>query len=405
MRRSPLALAILASAMFAPPHAQASAPAVVPAPGVHRTHVDIGTILDLSGPLAAQGRAIENGLRLAFSEINAKGGVNGRKLVLLVKDSAFSAQKARLAAQALIHHGIFALLCPNGTPPVVASMPLVLDHGILDLFAFVPAHADYTRPRRLVFSLEVPVAAQAEIGLKALLNERGELKVGVLYSEDSLGQAVLAGVSREMGRRAMPLVAAIPYTEGNSDLRAPLAQLRQAGAELVVLGSVPQEAMLALHEAHRAGWHPVFFCPACYMPEAATIGGRAADGLYAFAATPIPYPNGDAPPIAAWAHRYARRFHAVATPEALQAYLDAKLFAVALAHTGINPTPLHFADVLEALPPWHDPVLGGPVAKFSATDHLGLHSGWLAEIENRRWRMIGPLHTLTSRQQPSKPAQ
>ncbi|MGC8535806.1 MAG: ABC transporter substrate-binding protein [Rhizomicrobium sp.] len=400
MRCSPLALAIIASAMFVQSHAQASALAVVPAPGVHRTHIDVGTILDLSGPLAAQGRAIENGLKLAFSEINARGGVNGRKIVLLVKDSAFSPQKARTAAQALIHHGIFALLCANGTPPVVASMPLILDHGILDLFAFVPAHADYTRPRRLVFSLEVPVAAQAEIGLKALLNERGDLKVGVLYSEDSLGQAVLTGVSRELARRGQPLVAALPYKEGSSDLRAPLIQLRRAGAELVVLGSVPQEAMLALHEAHRASWRPVFFCPACYMPEAATLGGRDADGLYAFAATPIPYPNGDAPQIAAWAHRYARRFHAVATPEALQAYLDANLFAVALQHTGMNPTPLHFADVLVSLPPWRDPVLGGPAAKFSASDHLGLHSGWLAEIENRRWRMIGSLHTLTPSQQP-----
>ena len=405
MRRSPLALALLASAMLAPPRALAAAPAVVPAPGVHRTHIDIGTILDLSGPLAAQGRAIENGLRLAFSRINARGGVNGRKLVLLVKDSAFSAQKAQVAAQALIHHGIFALLCANGTPPVVASMPLILAHGILDLFAFVPAHADYTRPRRLVFSLEVPVAAQAEIGLKALLNERGDLKVGVLYSEDSLGQAVLAGVSRELARRGQPLVAAAPYKEGRSDLRPQLAQLHRAGAELVVLGSVPQDAMLVLREAHRAAWRPVFFCPACYMPEAATIGGRAVDGLYAFAATPIPYPNDDAPPIAAWAHRYARRFHAVATPEALQAYLDAKLFADALAHTGTHPTPLHFADVLESLPPWHDPVIGGPEAKFSATDHLGLHSGWLAEIENRRWRMIGPLQTLTRRKPAAKPAQ
>ena len=402
MRRSPLALAIIVSAMVAQPRAQAARLAVVPAPGVHRTHIDVGTILDLSGPLAAQGRAIENGLKLAFNGINARGGVNGRKIVLLVKDSAFSPQKARTAAQALIHHGIFALLCPNGTPPVVASMPLILDHGILDLFAFVPAHADYTRQRRLVFSLEVPVAAQAEIGLKALLNERGDLKVGVLYSEDSLGQAVLAGVSRELARRGHALVAAVPYKEGSSDLRAPVLQLRRAGAELVVLGSVPQEAMFALHEAHRASWHPVFFCPACYMSEAATLGGRAADGLYAFAATPIPYPNGDAPQIAAWAHRYARRFHAVATPEALQAYLDAKLFAVTLLHTGVNPTPLHFADVLEALPPWHDPVLGGPAAKFSASDHLGLHSGWLAEIENRRWRLIGPLHTLTPPRQPSK---
>ncbi|MDE2462447.1 MAG: ABC transporter substrate-binding protein [Alphaproteobacteria bacterium] len=405
MRRQHLALAMIVSAAVAQTPAHGSALPIVPAPGVHRDHIDVGTILDLSGPLAAQGRAIENGLKLAFSDINAKGGVNGRKIVLLVKNSAYNPQQARNAAEALLHHGIFAVLCANGTPPVAASMPLILGHNILSLFPFVPARADYTRPRRLAFSLEVPVAAQAEIGLKALLNERGNLKVGVLFSEDSLGRAVLAGVQRELARRNAPLTAAVPYIAGSRTLTAPLQQLRREGAELVVLGSVPQEAMRALQDAHRALWRPVFFCPACYMPEAATIGGRDVDGLYAFAATPIPYPNGDAPAIAAWARLYARRFHAVATPEALQAYLDGELFAVALQHSGSHPTPLYFADVLESLPPWHDRVLGGPVVKFSASDHLGLHSGWLAEVENRRWRMIGPIHTLTPRPHSSTKAQ
>ncbi len=74
-------------------------PAVVPAPGVHPHSVTVGSVLDLTGPLAAEGIAIRNGLTLAFDEINAHGGVGGRKLRLVAKDSAYDPDKARAAAR------------------------------------------------------------------------------------------------------------------------------------------------------------------------------------------------------------------------------------------------------------------------------------------------------------------
>ncbi len=59
-----------------------------------------------------------------------------------------------------------------------------------------------------------------------------------------------------------------------------------------MLGAVPQESFRALAQAHRLRWYPAFLCPtACYVPEAATLGGRAVEGLYSVATTPIPYPT------------------------------------------------------------------------------------------------------------------
>lgn len=365
-------------------------PAVVPARGVTSHSVTVGSVLDLSGPLAAEGIAIRNGLTMAFNEVNAHGGVGGRKLVLLARDSAYDPDKARAAAQVLIKRGIFAMIGANGTPPVSAIQKMVVNAGVLQLFPFVPAPTAYAETKRLDFAMDLPVSAQIQLGLKALLDLRGTLRVGVLYRGDRYGRAALRGAVRELTRRGLKPAATATYQPGARDLIKPLSALRKAGAELVVLGAVPQESFRALAQAHRLHWHPIFLCPKdCYVPEAATLGGRAVDGLYSVATVPIPYPTTHNAKLRAWTRAYERRFRSIASMQALRAYLDGKLFAEALRRSGPHPTPLHFADVLEAMPAWNDPALGAVPVDYTARDHLGLHAAYLAEIAHGRWRLLG----------------
>lgn len=367
----------------------AAVPTVVPAPGVTPGRIDVGSILDLTGPLAAQGIAIRNGLTLAFDEVNAKGGVNGRKLHLIAKDSAYDPEKARDAAHELLKKGVFAVIGSDGTPPVSATVPIVLKAGILHLFPFVPAHTAYVQSEQLEFAMDLPVAAQVQIGVKALLDRRGPLHVGVLYRGDAYGRAALKGATRELARRGLAITKAEEYAPGAHDLTPQLQALRRAGVELVVLGAVPQESFRALAQAHRRRWYPTFLCPtACYVPEAATLGGRTVEGLYSVATTPIPYPDAGSAKQREWVRLYERRFHAVASAQAFRAYLDGRLFAAALRRSGPHPTPLHFSRVLENMPPWTDPTYGGLAVDYTASDHMGLHAGYLAEIMKGRWRIV-----------------
>lgn len=393
MRR--LAAIVCAGALLLAGSAPASAAAVVPAPGIGPGAITVGSILDLSGPLAAEGIAIRNGLTLAFDEINAHGGVAGRKIRLDARDSAFDPGKARAAARALLDEGVFAVLGSNGTPAVSATAGTILDAGVLHLFAFVPAHMAYARSDRLEFAMELPVTAQTELGLKALLERRGILRVGVLYRAGEFGRAALAGATRELARRGLTVTMTARYAPDADDLRPQLRALRAAGADLVVLGAMPQETFRALAQAHRMGWFPAFLCPtACYVPEAATLGGRAVEGLYSVSPTPIPYGDAQGKPVRDWVRRYERRFQSVASAQALRAYLDARLFAEALRRSGAHPTPLRFARVLEAMPPWTDPAYDGVPVDYTANDHMGLHAGYLFEIARGRWRPAGGIVTL-----------
>ena len=79
--------------------------------GVANNQITLGTIQDLSGPLAASGKQTRNGLQMFFDELNARGGINGRQVRLLVEDSGYDPRKALLAAQKLVNSDrIFAMV-------------------------------------------------------------------------------------------------------------------------------------------------------------------------------------------------------------------------------------------------------------------------------------------------------
>lgn len=79
--------------------------------GVTKDTIVLGSIQDLSGPLAGFGKQDRLGMMLRVDEINEQGGVNGRKIKLLVEDSGYDPKKAVLAAQKLVNQDkIFAMV-------------------------------------------------------------------------------------------------------------------------------------------------------------------------------------------------------------------------------------------------------------------------------------------------------
>src|SRR3954471_20874887 len=105
-----LKLAFLATLALAAgaTHAQAQ-PA---APGVGKNEIVLGTVQDLSGPLASYGKQIRMGMQMRVDEANEMGGVNGRKIRLLIEDDGYDPKKAVLATQKLVtqDNGIFAMV-------------------------------------------------------------------------------------------------------------------------------------------------------------------------------------------------------------------------------------------------------------------------------------------------------
>ena len=96
--------------------------------GISDTQIVVGAHEVLTGPGSAWGVPVANGMKMAVEEINSAGGVNGRKIKLIIEDSAYDPKRAVLATQKLIERDqIFSMVGAMGSPTVLAAQDLVLD--------------------------------------------------------------------------------------------------------------------------------------------------------------------------------------------------------------------------------------------------------------------------------------
>ncbi len=380
--RLALAFALTALTGAAPQPAQTGAQGVLP------KEIVIGSHADLSGPLKPWGAAVRNGLTLAIEEANQAGGINGRKVRLIVRDDAYDPAKAAEAARTLAEQDrVFAIVSPLGTPTAKAAMDQALLGGVLYLFPLTASEEAFLPPDPLKFALTPSHTMEVQEGLRRILNSRGSLKTSVLASADAFGREVKQGVENELQRRGRGLVAEATFGPEDTEFEMPLERLRAQATELVVLGTDAQQALAVMRAAAAIRWRPIFLCSsACYASEFATLGGADVEGLYGVGQIAIPY--ADDPKLGVWARRFEARFSSVATVQALTAYRNARLFLAALRQAGPQPSQAGFARLLERRGTWTDPVLGGLPVEFTKADHLGSHSSLLAQIRRGRWVVL-----------------
>src|SRR3979411_3116045 len=132
-----LGLAVSALALT---HLPAAAQTKVTNEGISASEIVIGTHQDLSGPIKVWGVPVSNGMKMAVEEINAAGGVNGRKLKMILEDNGYDPKKAVLATQKMIERDkVFAMIGGMGSAPTLAAQDILFDAGVLQLFPLTAA--------------------------------------------------------------------------------------------------------------------------------------------------------------------------------------------------------------------------------------------------------------------------
>ena len=112
--------------------------------GVTKDEILIGSIQDLSGPLAGFGKAVRLGMMLRVDEINEQGGIHGRKIKLVVEDSGYDPKRAVLAAQKLVNQDkIFAMVGHIGTAQNMAAMPIQFEKNVINFLPVTAAREMY----------------------------------------------------------------------------------------------------------------------------------------------------------------------------------------------------------------------------------------------------------------------
>lgn len=361
---------------------------LVRAAGLTPTEIRVASLQDLSGPIASLGVHFRNGTQMRFDEENERGGVHGRQLKLLVEDTGYDPKKAVLAAEKLLARGVFATIHNLGSPVVMATMPRFIEAAVLHLFPGAPLSEVYDPVHPLKFGMSPSYTLSVPPGARHLIQENGFKRVGILYQDDDMGREVLRGIDALLGELGLPWCAQTRYKRGATDFAAQIAQLKSAGCDFVVLGTVVRETIGAYTEARRGGWAvPMMVTASGYTAQVPQLGGAALDGLYAVALVPQPEEVGANKALADWIARYRQQFKTEPNTWDVYTWVGADLFIRALHAAGPQPTPQKVSAALEQLQTGRD-FFGSQPITLSPSDHLALRQVRLAQIRNGRWENV-----------------
>lgn len=375
------ALIALAVSMTLAGLAQAQAPQ-----GVSKNEIVIGTIQDLSGPVALIGNHFRNGMQMRLDEVNAEGGINGRKIRMVVEDSGWDTKKAVLAARKLLDHDkVFALVNVLGSSIAIATIPLALEKNVLSLFPGAPVPAGYEPFHKLKFAIDMPYERQMPIGVKYLAKQNAYKRIGVIYQDDDFGKDVLSGLEHALKDLGQALCERTTFKRGSTDFSSQVLKLREAKCDLVVIGGSTRETIGTMNEARKLDWRPGFLVSSsAYSAQVHVLGGAAVDGLYSTVFVPHPYPDTANKYLAGWIEGFKRKFNADPNPFSVMGYVKADLFVEGLRRAGAKVTPDTVAAAIDGLS-YSGSRFGMPNIVFGQGKRLGVEEVRIAQIRNGRW--------------------
>ena len=361
-----------------------------PAPqGVSATEITLGSIQDLSGPIAGFGKQARLGMMLAVDEINEQGGINGRKLKLIVEDAAYDPKKAVLAAQKLVNQDkIFIMLGHIGTAHNLAAMPVQFEKNVINFFPITAAREMYEPFHRLKYSFAATYFDQMRLAVPKLVKEKSAKKVCTIYQDDDFGLEVLRGAEAGLKTISMELAEKTSYKRGATDFSSQVSKMQASGCDLIVMGTIIRETIGTIGTARKSGYNPTFLASSAgYTDLIHKLGGAAMNGLYATMTVQNPYLDEASKPIQFWAAKYKTKFNEDPTVFSVYGYTIVDTFAKAANKAGKNLSTETFIKAMDTMTIPSD-MFGSAEGTFSPTKRLGSEASRLSQIQDGKWKVI-----------------
>jgi len=223
-------------------------------PGVTDTEIKIGDVNIMTGPAAFVGKGVALGSKIAAAEINAAGGINGRKITIITEDDGYIPSRSFQALTKLIEvDGIFALNGTSGTANVLAMMPLITENNLPTVVTTAPAELVYKPVRPSVFTIGAKYENAFYAQLK-YIHEKAEPQnavYGLIRQDDDFGKEIENGYDRAVKDFGVKDGIHLRFKKGTSNFAAEMAQMKQAGVNVLANGGIFAGAANILAEARK----------------------------------------------------------------------------------------------------------------------------------------------------------
>jgi branched-chain amino acid transport system substrate-binding protein len=247
--------------------------------------IKVGAIFPLSGPAGPNGQGVAHAVAVAAEMINAKGGVLGRKLVVVAKDDESTPAVGVTRANEMVAEKVSVVIEGWNSPVTLAMQPVLARADILDITAVSkadPILAGTANPfaLRMNSSNGQDGAVIADI----LVNKLGAKRVGFLSQNDAYGNGAQAVIEAELAKLGKPwekvVTEQFPFKQ--TDFRVSLANVKQAKPDAVVaINAAESSGMPALIQQYRqAGIDGTFVgAVGTILPTVFRIAGEAMTGV------------------------------------------------------------------------------------------------------------------------------
>jgi branched-chain amino acid transport system substrate-binding protein len=224
------------------------------APALAQETIKIGFFAPITGPAAADGASAQHAVEMAVKEVNAAGGIKGKKVELVVYDDRLNPQEAVAIANKLIERDqVIGVVSGSYSGPTRVTAPIFAKAGI-PMVAGYAVHPDVTKAGesnfRNGFLGEVEGAAAGEYAVKVLKSKNP----AVIYMDNDFGREISAGFIKRVEKLGATVVAKQVYKfPGEKDFRPFLTRIKDAKPDLIFAAGYYNEAALITRQAKELG--------------------------------------------------------------------------------------------------------------------------------------------------------
>ena len=243
--------------------------------------VPIFGLVELSGTGATSGSNFDNGIKLAVKEINAAGGILGRKINYLAMDTQSNPGVAKALAQKAIDQNAYIVMGPVFSGSIMVSMAETRRAEIPN-FTGGEAAAITQQGNPYVFRTSF-TQTTAMPKVANYINDTLKAKsVDVIYVNNDFGKGGLDMIKKELEARGIKVPNTISTDAGQLDFSSAVLKAKGSGSDAVFVYSNEEESARALRELRKQGWNkPIIGETVLTSQKVIELAGEAANGAVA----------------------------------------------------------------------------------------------------------------------------
>ena len=353
--------------------------------GITDTEIRIGSHTALSGPASIWGVTSINTARMLFDEVNAKGGIHGRKIKFIVEDHQYQVPLAVKAMNKLMNRDkVFAIHLALGTPHNNAVMRRQLAANVPNLFPLTGAISMADPFHKLKFQALSTYNQQTRASIRYFHKTKGHKNICAFYQDTDYGQEIKDAITQEVKALGLNLVAETKHKPTETEFVGAMTSLKNANCDLIVFGTIIQDTIIGYATARKLGiTADIVGGQASNDQIVAAAKGGVTEGYHVAGATSAIYRETATPEQLAFIKKYNARYGKDPSVGTSYAYLPTKMLIEALERAGRDLTVDSFIAAMETLDNYSDEI-GTPPHTYNATQRAGSLGVNLDVVKNGR---------------------